>query len=238
VRPEELYTMRPRYEADNITYGNQYASMVANGEMIPKEARPHNWLYEQLRMNYHDLWDLVPASVYYDARAVDCWGTQSHCATITDGTYRPRLALNMSMWLSYYPDDFDCRIPELVDPPIALRPVGGLNPPKIPNLQPEAAITKAAGAAQTPVQQALSAVPGQSMIVAPSPAFISQSVPYRSSLPSGAANERGRSRDPDTQSAIKGEGSSSRNSLDINHQGDESDIQEQSHNGVGVDPQS
>lgn len=72
------------------------------------------------QINIADLMNPVPASIYYGARE-DCWGKQSHCGIIEDDSYRPRLALRDLPFFRLLPDHFDCRKPELVDPPIALR---------------------------------------------------------------------------------------------------------------------
>jgi hypothetical protein len=85
---------------------------------------------DQLRQNtikafdYANLQDPVPASVYYDARP-DCWGEQTHCATITDGTYRPNLVLRNRIWLDLVRNASIkiCSWPVLADPHMALYPL-------------------------------------------------------------------------------------------------------------------
>jgi hypothetical protein len=65
----------------------------------------------------------VPASVYFDARSDDCWAKHSHCSTITDDSYRPRLAIKARVWSSLMEGWSDCYHGSLVDPPIGLRPL-------------------------------------------------------------------------------------------------------------------
>jgi hypothetical protein len=76
--------------------------------------------YETYPFNFGDLQDPVPASLYFNGRT-DCWGQQSHCATITGDTYRPRIKLKNRIWASLLPQGFDCRRLQFVDPPIRLQ---------------------------------------------------------------------------------------------------------------------
>jgi hypothetical protein len=71
------------------------------------------------RIDFNHLGDPVPASVYFKARS-DCWNNATHCATITDDSYRPRLHINSSIWRSILPSTLRCHMPAIVDPPIAL----------------------------------------------------------------------------------------------------------------------
>jgi hypothetical protein len=66
----------------------------------------------------------VPASVYF-AERLDCWGKQSHCATITDDSYHPKLSIRYSSWKSNFPRGFSCRTLVLFDPPIDLSSLPG-----------------------------------------------------------------------------------------------------------------
>jgi hypothetical protein len=70
-----------------------------------------------------DLPDPVPANAYYNARPDDCWGKQTHCGTITDGSFRPKLVIDNQAWGSYVLAHIPCTVPPLVDPPIVLVPI-------------------------------------------------------------------------------------------------------------------
>ena len=111
----------------------QYAQLVAQGRFDRSmlytkignnsvSQLPEQELYETLPFNYGHLEDPVPASVFFDARADDCWGRQTHCGTITDDSYQPQLVIHSSVWARYGSllSAFDCEFPHLVDPPIAL----------------------------------------------------------------------------------------------------------------------
>jgi hypothetical protein len=136
----DVYSMRPK--GADLRWGTKdgldYAQAVAQGKYTQYTDTPaRSWykpgelrgwelnplIYERVHFDFANLQDPVPASVYYDARAEDCWGLQSHCDTITDDTYRPRLALKNKVWRSLLPDAFDCTRPLLVDPAIALYPL-------------------------------------------------------------------------------------------------------------------
>jgi hypothetical protein len=80
VDPKSIFSLRhlPR----NIVSGVQFAQLVANGKYDPGWGMEEP--YMQIRpMNFTHLKTPVPASVYYEARSEDCFGQQTHCATIT-----------------------------------------------------------------------------------------------------------------------------------------------------------
>jgi len=106
-----------------------YASLVANGKYRPEENGEGSDSESYVPFNFADLQDPVPASAYLDARAEDCWYEQSHCQTLTDGNYRPRLVLASKAWKSYSRVNYgDCIIPNLVDPPVALEAIDDETP--------------------------------------------------------------------------------------------------------------
>jgi hypothetical protein len=148
IRPASIF---PIHTSDVFTvalkHGNissiEYAQKAARGEFqrvfrspIRNVVEDHNSDSEKTTRGYdfHDMTFPLPAGAYFDARAADCWGRQSHCQTITEDNFRPRISLHRTVWKSIYkslipllPKDFDCREPGLVDPPIALRPLGSDN---------------------------------------------------------------------------------------------------------------
>jgi hypothetical protein len=79
----------------------------------------YSYAYETLPLNFKDLQNPVPTIDYFRIRP-DCWGTQTHCGTITDDTYRPKLWINNSFWMSMLPSTSGCYINTAEDPPIAL----------------------------------------------------------------------------------------------------------------------
>jgi hypothetical protein len=140
--PNDVYTLQPQ----KLHYvGTDYASLVARGAFThePREelVDGSTWFPKPrsviLPLKYSDLQDPVPASLYYDAQANFCWGSNSQqpCATITDGSYRPQLAFKRKVWQSILTslDDWGCAMPTVVDPPIALRPVNSLNDLVLPS---------------------------------------------------------------------------------------------------------
>jgi hypothetical protein len=125
LKPEDIQSIRRVIPNNGTGGGLQYAQMVAKGEFRPVitekiGARPE---YETRPFDFEHLRDPVPARVYYDARSEDCWGSQSHCSTITDDSYRPRLIIASRVWEDILPGGFLCRDPLVVDPPIALHPI-------------------------------------------------------------------------------------------------------------------
>jgi hypothetical protein len=115
VRPDRFMTLP----------GLEYARQVAQGSF-------HNTLNFHVRVpvtekqpfDFGNILDPVPASVYFDARSEDCWGNQTHCATITDGSYRPKLRLAPKVWKSIFGGSM-CSDPMLADPPNALERIDG-----------------------------------------------------------------------------------------------------------------
>lgn len=121
---DDVRSLRPHF-LDFKGPGHEYVRSIANGSfgdrpLLTEEGAYDGWY--AMPFDFANVQNPVPARIYYDARAVDCWATQSHCLTITDDTYRPLLALKNKVWASILPDAFGCMRPEIVDPPIALRP--------------------------------------------------------------------------------------------------------------------
>jgi hypothetical protein len=151
IEPGDISTFRPVFfhEVDGV----KYAQQVARGEFDVTEATGEHQPYYVTRMplDFGHLQDPVPARVYYDARYSDCWGRQSHCATITDDNFRPWLFLPRRVWKSIIPN-FDCGLPSVVDPPIALTRLDGL--PRPAEVLPEIveAITKPSSPSYTQAQ--------------------------------------------------------------------------------------
>jgi hypothetical protein len=122
LRGDDVYTIRQ----DPRTYGNEGPSFIEGmkrgifGESITKS---NSWraAYDLQSMDFKDLINPVPASAYWNARSEDCWGRQTHCATITDDTFRPLLAFKRAVWHSILPPAAaDCYRMGIVDPPVAL----------------------------------------------------------------------------------------------------------------------
>jgi hypothetical protein len=137
LQPEEVYTIRPWLGHFNGS-GINFARSVASGafdwtEKLLQTTRP------DLRpLDYAHLQNPVPARVYYEARSEDCWGTQTHCGTITEDTYRPQLVFKNKVWANLIPEAFECFRPAIVDPPVALLPAYPTGPhaPAITTLPP------------------------------------------------------------------------------------------------------
>jgi hypothetical protein len=146
LNADQVYSVRPpRRDAAQIP-GIKYAQLIANGKYTPVQNQTLD--LGMVSFDFGHLQNPVPASVYYDARSEDCWGSlrQSHCATITDGEYRPMLAFKNSVWKSIVSNWYDCGRPGLVDPPIALIPAYTLPKPELPQY-------KSAQPGEKPVQQ-------------------------------------------------------------------------------------
>jgi hypothetical protein len=111
------------YHNNTIKGGLETAQLVAKGLFRPTVDYYVNGNFETRSFDFGQLVDPVPASVYYEAHDQDCWAEQTHCATITDDSYRPRLRLADRVWQSLLPDGFKCEDPMIVDPPIALKPI-------------------------------------------------------------------------------------------------------------------
>lgn len=108
--------------------GTAFAQLVAQGK-FSWSSYYRTWKTE--RVDYRDFDEPIPASVYYGARRDDCWGVQTHCATITEGNYRPRLYINNEAWKKIMPLDMPCQLPALVDPNVALSKVEHSEPDSI-----------------------------------------------------------------------------------------------------------
>ena len=85
---------------------------------------------ELARFDFDNLQEPVPVGVYFDARD-DCFGTQSHCQTITEGDYRPKIVLKNAVWQSVLLKHWSCGHPGLFDPPIMLQPVTRIADPVV-----------------------------------------------------------------------------------------------------------
>jgi hypothetical protein len=123
LKPEDIMSLAPTHEV-NIR-SQDYIDSVVSGQFEPG-FKQNKWIYrsnlDKLRLapfTYANLLNPVPASAYYDARFEDCWGKQSHCGTITDDTYRPRLMIRNKIWNDLLPKHTYCNWPVLVDPPMA-----------------------------------------------------------------------------------------------------------------------
>jgi hypothetical protein len=100
-----------------------FAQLVAKGLYqgpVSLEGGPPS---KTLPLNFRDLHDPVPAASYFDGRS-DCFGRNTHCGTITDGSFRPELVLKRTLWSKFLPKDRPCHVFGVIDPVIALEPVG------------------------------------------------------------------------------------------------------------------
>lgn len=114
VHSTDVSSALPRYESKTFN-GLEYAHKMASGLFMGK------YMFGNFkRVNFEDMLDPVPASVYFDARAHDCVGKQTHCGTITDGSYRPDIFLDFGFWKSLLPTDEDCGAMKVNDPPVTL----------------------------------------------------------------------------------------------------------------------
>jgi hypothetical protein len=119
IKAEDISTVMPRY---NSMRDEDYARLVANGSYsFTRSKWWENNASQTLPLNFDDLQDPVPARSYYDAR-MDCWGQQSHCAIITEGSFRPKLRLARGVWASIF-STYPCHDGIVVDPPIELRQI-------------------------------------------------------------------------------------------------------------------
>jgi hypothetical protein len=123
--------------------GTEYAQMVAKGNFTML-GRPRS---TTMPFDFGHLQDPVPASAYFDGRLADCFGQQTHCATITDGSYRPLLAIRRRVFRSMVGAFMDCMDTELEDPPVALRPISVPEEPESPAEAPIPFITPLASGA-------------------------------------------------------------------------------------------
>jgi hypothetical protein len=121
LHSRDVFSRRPLlFKSDG---GTELARSIANGLWRPEPGQllsGGTMEYETKPFNFGHLQNPVPASVYLDARS-DCWGEQTHCSTITDDSYRPRIFLANHVWRSIVSDDYVCELPTVVDPPIMLK---------------------------------------------------------------------------------------------------------------------
>jgi hypothetical protein len=156
--PTDILSVRP-LPSQNATVGSDYPMLVANGQYLRsrQEARDFE---EYVTFDYNNLLNPVPASAYFDARHGDCWGEQSHCRTITDDSYRPRIVIKGNALAQFMPSrqsNLTCVIPDLVDPPMSLRPI--YRDIDVPTLPFPNHISEPTGGSET-VYSALAVQPG------------------------------------------------------------------------------
>ena len=120
LNSDQVFSSIAPHPLDATVSGVEYAQHVAQGRFHYGAREDYSKAFP---LNFGHLVDPVPAGVYFDARQNDCWGKQSHCGTITDGSHRPILSLHSDIWKRFKPDGLDCFLPDLVDPPIALHPI-------------------------------------------------------------------------------------------------------------------
>jgi hypothetical protein len=121
LNPKDVFSLYPvLFSAE--PRGTDFAKLVAEGKFkaIPIPTWGSNRPIATAQFDFGDLQNPVPASIYFNARYRDCWGRQTHCGTITDDAYRPEISINNKVWSSIIPPNLRCRLPVLVDPPIAL----------------------------------------------------------------------------------------------------------------------
>jgi hypothetical protein len=118
LNPEDVFSKRPKlFRSGDPEQARQVASGIWRPE--PGQLLRNKLEYETKLFDFQNLYDPVPFSIWLDARD-DCWGEQTHCATITDGTYRPQILLANHVWRSLLGDNYVCELPTIVDPPITL----------------------------------------------------------------------------------------------------------------------
>jgi hypothetical protein len=147
LHSSDLFVMDPvwnpvKFRGTRSIGGIEYAQLVAKGRFNPIMWSNHPIDYlrpltqETPRpFNARDFENPVPASMYFDARRDDCWGIQTHCQTITDDTYHPHLSFNFEVAAKIFSqttyamgtddalDIWTCKLPTVIDPPVALRPI-------------------------------------------------------------------------------------------------------------------
>jgi hypothetical protein len=121
LNSDDVFSLIPITSVNSFT-GTDFAKRLAEGNLnitkIMDLARP---LSRTVQFDFWHLDNPVPASIYFNARMEDCLGRQKHCGTITDDSYRPIISINHDIWKTLLPSSlFPCRLPMLVDPPIAL----------------------------------------------------------------------------------------------------------------------
>jgi hypothetical protein len=107
-------------EARNTERGLDYARKVANGQFDPGLFAGEIPSQYPAVYDFNDILDPVPAESFFNAKYDDCWDQQTHCATITDNSYRPRLAMPKQVWESMFPKAKNCAYLIVPDPPVAL----------------------------------------------------------------------------------------------------------------------
>jgi hypothetical protein len=116
LQSSDVYSYRPKGSQSRQTIN--YPALIAKGQYLGSGEERTD---ERVPFDFKNLANPVPASVYYDARRDDCWGQQTHCATITDDSYRPRIVIHRRVWSSLFPAEYEyCGAPLLVDPPLGL----------------------------------------------------------------------------------------------------------------------
>jgi hypothetical protein len=134
LKPEDLYSVVPRWTRFKGSELEK-AQLIAKGS-FGLYYRPLDE-FEVKPFHLADLQDPVPANAYFDAKP-DCWGfldyRQRICATITDGTYRPLIAVNPKVFAQIDPAWTKCKQPLMgnYDPPKVLQEVPSLAAPTIP----------------------------------------------------------------------------------------------------------
>jgi hypothetical protein len=131
LAPTDIYSRAWNRQTLNPERGLKYAKLVAAGEFHPSIG-PMEWNSLQPQsFNFADLENPVPASQYYNNRR-DCWGNQTHCRTITDDSYRPRIYVRNKVWKSIFSGHLSCGSNVILhDPPRAI-PISAVHTLDIP----------------------------------------------------------------------------------------------------------
>jgi hypothetical protein len=142
VHSTNVYTVRTHRAVTNQAGGVSTLDLVhaiASGSMTEN----YVWYATPFPLDFMDLPNPVPASAYFEARE-DCWGSQTHCVTITDDTFRPAISLDAEAWRSLLPEtDVDCIGGILDDPPEVFAVVNDGSPDEPPPSFPQ--ITHSSG---------------------------------------------------------------------------------------------
>ncbi|KAF2664703.1 hypothetical protein BT63DRAFT_418048 [Microthyrium microscopicum] len=116
VDVRDVYSLRPKIKPEESA---SFAYQVAQGQFgVDRSMEIEE---EVVQLNIAHLLNPVPASEYFNARP-DCWGRQTHCATITADTHAPRLYIHPRVWQSLLPKRLGLVCPGhlLEDPPLEL----------------------------------------------------------------------------------------------------------------------
>jgi hypothetical protein len=143
LKSSDIYSIRPK--GSEFRHSANYAQLVAHGQYLNPQVDPID--DEHVPFDFEDIRNPVPASLYYDARSDDCWGKQTHCGTITDDSYQPRIAIKNRVWYSIETALSACSRARLVDPPIVLTLIPTMTLPLLPKFthaQPEESLAQAA----------------------------------------------------------------------------------------------